>query len=47
MAIGVYFITGMMAGIEWQQNPETGSTVFVIDLFIVRLMFERITRDAE
>jgi hypothetical protein len=45
MAIGIYFITGMMVGIEWQSNPETGSTVLVLDLFIVRLMFERITAD--
>ena len=40
MAIGIYFITGMMVGIELQRNPETGNPVLIIDLFIVRLMFE-------
>ena len=45
MAIGIYFITGMMVGIEFQTNPETGSSVLVLDLFIVRLMFERLTVD--
>ena len=40
MAIGIYFITGMMVGIELQRNPETDNSVLIIDLFIVRLMFE-------
>lgn len=40
MAIGIYFITGMMVGIELQRNPETDNPVLIIDLFIVRLMFE-------
>jgi hypothetical protein len=45
MAIGIYFITGMMVGIELQRNPETDNSVLVFDLFIVRLMFEKITDD--
>lgn len=43
MAIGIYFITGMMVGIEFQTNTETNNSVLVLDLFIVRLMFERLT----
>lgn len=46
MAIGLYFIPGMMVGVEFQTHPDNGNTVFIVDLFIVRLMFEKIT-DAE
>ena len=40
MAIGFYFIPGMMVGVEIQTHPENGNNVFILDLFIVRLMFE-------
>jgi hypothetical protein len=45
MEIGIYFISGMMVGVEIQRHPETDNPVFILDLFIVRLMFERITDD--
>ena len=45
LSVGLYFIPGMMVGVEIQTHPETGNNVFILDLFIVRLMFERLGDD--
>lgn len=43
LAISLYPITGVMLGIEIQQD-EVGS-VLVIDILLIRIMFEWITDD--
>jgi hypothetical protein len=45
--IGFYLISGMMLGVEIQRNPNTGNPVLVLDLLIVRLMFEYGNEDDE
>jgi hypothetical protein len=45
LAVGLYFIPGMMVGVEIQAHPDTGNNVFILDLFIVRLMFEVLTEE--
>jgi len=39
-SVSFYFISGVMLGVEIQREPEDGKPIFVIDLFVVRLMFE-------
>ena len=46
-AISFYFITGAMVGVELQRRSETGAPVLVIDLFILRVMFEVEDEDDE
>jgi hypothetical protein len=46
-SISFYLIPGVMLGIEIQKRPDTGSSVLVIDLLIVRLMFEVENEDDE
>jgi hypothetical protein len=40
-SISFYLISGMMVGVEIQKRLDTGNRVLVIDLFIVRFMFEK------
>jgi hypothetical protein len=40
-SVSFYLIPGVMLGAEMQRNPDTDNHVFIIDLFIVRFMFER------
>lgn len=40
-SLSFYLIPGVMLGVEMQKNPDTDNSVFIIDLFIVRFMFER------
>jgi hypothetical protein len=40
-SVSFYLIPGVMLGAEMQKNPDTDASVFIIDLFIVRFMFER------
>ena len=46
-AISFYFISGVMVGVELQKRLDTGNSVLVIDLFIVRFMFEVEDEDDE
>jgi hypothetical protein len=46
-AISYYFISGVMVGVELQKRLDTGNSVLVIDLFIVRFMFEVEDEDDE
>jgi hypothetical protein len=46
-AISYYFISGVMVGVELQKRIDTGNSVLVIDLFIVRFMFEVEDEDDE
>jgi hypothetical protein len=46
-AISYYFISGVMVGVELQKRLDTGNPVLVIDLFIVRFMFEVEDEDDE
>jgi hypothetical protein len=46
-AISYYFISGVMVGVELQRRLDTGNSVLVIDLFIVRFMFEAEDEDDE
>jgi len=46
-AISYYFISGVMVGVELQKRLDTGKSVLVIDLFIVRFMFEVEDEDDE
>jgi len=46
-SISFYFISGVMLGIEMQSRLDTDSPVLVIDLLIVRFMFEVENEDDE
>jgi hypothetical protein len=46
-AISYYFISGVMVGVELQKRLDTGNSVLVIDLFIMRFMFEVEDEDDE
>lgn len=46
-SIGFYFIPGMMLGVEIQRNPNTDNPVLILDLLILRLMFEYGNEDEE
>ena len=46
-SISFYFISGVMLGIEMQRRLDTDSPVLVIDLLIVRFMFEVENEDDE
>jgi hypothetical protein len=39
-SISFYFISGMMLGVEIQRMPEDDKPILVIDLLILRMMFE-------
>ena len=40
-SVGIHFISGMMVGIEFvSASQNDGVACFVLDLFIVRLMFQ-------
>ena len=40
LSIGFYLIPGLMFGVELQKTPDEGKPILVVDLFILRLMFE-------
>jgi len=40
LSIQFYLIPGLMFGVEMQRTPDEGKPVFVVDFFILRLMFE-------
>jgi len=39
-SVSFYLISGIMLGVEIQRMPEDAKPIFVIDLFVLRLMFE-------
>ena len=45
LALSMYLIPGMMVGVEIQRHPDSGAPVFILDLLIVRLMFEVLTEE--